>query len=77
MGKVTYELTEQQKRSREDGRSLFVVKDMKEGEAFTEENVRSIRPAFGLHTMYFDEVMGKKARRDISKGTPLDWKLIL
>lgn len=77
LGKVTYELTEQQKRSREDGRSLFVVKDMKEGEAFTEENVRSIRPAFGLHTMYFDEVMGKKARRDISKGTPLDWKLIL
>ncbi|MDE7015808.1 MAG: pseudaminic acid synthase, partial [Kineothrix sp.] len=53
LGKVTYELTEQQKRSREDGRSLFVVKDMKEGEAFTEENVRSIRPAFGLHTMYF------------------------
>ncbi len=77
LGRVTYELTEQQKRSREDGRSLFVVKDMKEGEAFTEENVRSIRPAFGLHTMYYKEVMGKKARRDIPKGTPLDWKLIL
>lgn len=77
LGRVTYELTEQQKRSREDGRSLFVVKDMKEGEAFTEENVRSIRPAFGLHTMYYEEVMGKKARRDIPKGTPLDWKLIL
>lgn len=77
LGRVTYELTEQQKRSREDGRSLFVVKDMKEGEAFTEENVRSIRPAFGLHTMYYEEVMGKKARREIPKGTPLDWKLIL
>ena len=77
LGKVTYELTEKQKRSREDGRSLFVVKNMKEGEIFTEENVRSIRPAFGLHTMYLDEIMGKRARTDISKGTPLDWKLIL
>ncbi len=77
LGKVTYELSEKQKRSREDGRSLFVVKNMKEGEVFTEENVRSIRPAFGLHTMYLDEIMGKRARTDISKGTPLDWKLIL
>lgn len=77
LGKVTYELSEKQKRSREDGRSLFVVKNMKEGEIFTEENVRSIRPAFGLHTMYLDEIMGKRARTDISKGTPLDWKLIL
>ena len=77
LGKVTYELTEKQKRSREDGRSLFVVKNMKEGEIFTEENVRSIRPAFGLHTMYFDEIMGRRARTDISKGTPLDWKLVL
>ncbi len=77
LGKVTYELSEKQKRSREDGRSLFVVKNMKEGEIFTEENVRSIRPAFGLHTMYLDEIMGKRARMDISKGTPLDWKLIL
>ena len=77
LGKVTYELSEKQKMSREDGRSLFVVKNMKEGEIFTEENVRSIRPAFGLHTMYLDEIMGKRARTDISKGTPLDWKLIL
>ena len=77
LGRVTYELTEKQKKSREDGRSLFVVKNMKEGEIFTEENVRSIRPAFGLHTMYLDEIMGKRARTDISKGTPLDWKLIL
>lgn len=77
LGRVTYELTEKQKKSREDGRSLFVVKDMKEGEAFTEENVRSIRPAFGMHTMYYDEIIGKKARADIAKGTPLDWKYIL
>ena len=52
LGRVTYELTEKQKKSREDGRSLFVVKDIGKGEIFTEENVRSIRPAFGMHTMY-------------------------
>ncbi len=76
LGRVTYELTEKQKKSREDGRSLFVVKDIRAGEVFTEENIRSIRPAFGLHTMYYDEVIGKKARADIAKGTPLDWKYI-
>ena len=76
LGKVTYELTEQQVRSREDGRSLFVVKDVKAGEEFSEENVRSIRPNFGLHTMYYDVVIGKKAKVDIAKGTPLAWNLI-
>ena len=76
LGKVTYELTEQQKRSREDGRSLFVVKDVKEGETFTEENVRSIRPNFGLHTMHYEDILGKKAKKDIVKGTPLAWDQI-
>lgn len=76
LGKVTYELTEQQIRSREDGRSLFVVKDMKEGEIFTEDNVRSIRPNFGLHTMYYEDILGKKAKKDIAKGTPLAWNQI-
>lgn len=76
LGKVTYELSEQQKRSREDGRSLFVVRDIKEGEIFTKDNIRSIRPAFGMHTMYYDEVIGKKANRNIDKGTPMDWKYI-
>ncbi|MDO4302483.1 MAG: pseudaminic acid synthase [Bacillota bacterium] len=76
LGRVTYELTDKQQKSREDGRSLFVVKDMKAGEAFTKENVRSIRPAFGMHTMYYNEILGKKAKTDISRGTPLDWKYI-
>lgn len=76
LGRVTYELTEKQKKSREDGRSLFVVKDVKAGEPFTKDNVRSIRPAFGMHTMYYEEILGKTAKTDISKGTPLDWKYI-
>lgn len=76
LGKVTYELTQQQIRSREDGRSLFVVKDIKAGEELTEENIRSVRPAFGMHTMYYEQVLGQKAKVDIAKGTPLDWKLL-
>jgi sialic acid synthase SpsE len=54
-----------------------VVKDMKAGEEFTEENVRSIRPGYGLHTRYLADVLGRKAKKDIKKGTPLNWKLIL
>lgn len=76
LGRITYELTEKQKKSREDGRSLFVVKDIKAGEIFTKENIRSVRPAFGLHTMYYDQILGQKAKTDLSKGTPLDWKYI-
>ena len=75
-GKVSYELTEKQKESRVFRRSLFVVKDMKAGEEFTEENVRSIRPGYGLHTRYLEDVLGRKAKKDIKKGTPLKWELI-
>lgn len=76
LGKVSYELTEKTKKSREFARSLFVVKDVKAGEIFTEENVRSIRPGYGLHPKYLKDVIGKKARKDIKKGTPLRWDLI-
>ena len=62
LGKVTYDLTEKQKNSREHSRSLFVVKDVKEGEVFTNDNVRSIRPGFGLETKYIKDIIGKKAK---------------
>ena len=57
-------------------RSLYIVENMKKGEIFTEVNVKSKRPAFGLHTRSYELVMGKKARLDIKKGTPLSWNLI-
>ena len=76
LGKVSYELTEKTKKSREFGRSLFVVKDIKKGETFTEENVRSIRPGYGLPPKYLPKILGKKARKDIKRGTPLSWKLV-
>lgn len=76
LGKVTYELTEKQKKSKEHSRSLFVVKDIKKGEMFTEENVRSIRPGFGMKTKYIKDILGKTAKMDLKKGTPMDWKFI-
>ena len=76
LGKITYELTEKQKKGREFARSLFVVKDMKKGEIFTEENVRSIRPGYGLPPKYLKDVLGKKATKDIEKGTPLKWDMV-
>jgi pseudaminic acid synthase len=76
IGKVNYKLSEKVKKSRIFGRSLFVVKDIKEGEEITEENVRSIRPGYGLHPKYFNSVIGRKASKDIARGTPLNWNEI-
>lgn len=76
IGKADYSLTDKQKASRLHARSLFVVKDIKAGELLTEENVRSIRPGYGLHTKYLPDVIGKRAKHDIKRGTPLDWGII-
>jgi len=76
LGEVSYDLTEKMKRSREFSRSLFVVKDMKAGEIFTEENIRSIRPGYGLHPKYLKGILCKKAIKNIKKGIPLRWELI-
>jgi len=76
LGKVDYSLSEKARKSRAFARSLYVVKDMKKGEVFTEENVRSIRPGFGLHPKYLDEIIGKKAAKDIERGTALSFDLI-
>lgn len=75
-GKITYDLTNKQKKSREHARSLFVAKDMKAGEVFTPKNLRSVRPSCGLHTMYYEEILGKKISRDAKLGTPMSWDLV-
>ena len=71
IGKVDYTLTGVMKDSRKFARSLYVVKDIKAGETLTEENIRSIRPGYGLHPMYLKEVLGKRAKVDLQRGTPL------
>lgn len=76
LGRVTYDLTPKQAREREHSRSLFVAKDMKAGEVFTPENLRSVRPADGLHTRYYDELLGRRIRCDAKMGTPMSWDLV-
>ena len=76
VGTVHYGVSEREAASRAFRRSLFVVQNMRAGEIFSEENVRSIRPAYGLHTRHLSQVLGQTAKRDIKRGTPLDWKLI-
>jgi len=76
LGEVSYDLTEKMKKSRELSRSLFVVKDIKAGEIFTEENFRSIRPGYGLPPKHLKNILGKQATQDIRKGTPLTWEVL-
>ena len=76
LGKVNYELSDKMKANREFSRSLFVVEDIKKGSVITEDNVRSIRPGFGLHPKYLNEILGKKVNQNLNKGTPFEWSFI-
>jgi pseudaminic acid synthase len=76
IGKVHYGLTEEERKSRIFRRSLFVVKDINKGEIFTEENLKSIRPANGLSPKHIILIMGHSAKKNIKKGTPLTWDLV-
>ncbi len=76
LGKVSYEMTAKEQASRVFRRSLFVVQNVKAGEPFTEKNVRSIRPGYGLPPKYWEQVIGRRASRDIERGTPLEWKYL-
>lgn len=76
LGQVHYGTSEQDAKSLAFRRSLFVIKNMKAGDIFTQENVRSIRPGNGLPPKYLKDVLGQKAARDIERGTPLEWGLL-
>ncbi len=76
LGKVAYGATEVEKKSLVFRRSLYVVKGVRAGEVFTRENVRSIRPGHGLSPRYLETILGRKAVRDLERGTPLAWHLI-
>ncbi len=76
LGGVFYGVTERQRASLAFRRSLYVAEDVRAGEAFTPANVRSVRPSGGLHPRHLDAVLGRRARRDLAKGTPLAWDLV-
>lgn len=72
LGEVTYQLSEKVEKNKKFARSLFAVKDIKKGEKYTEENVRSIRPGYGLHPKHLKEILGKKALNDFEAGHPIN-----
>ncbi|PQJ77760.1 pseudaminic acid synthase [Polaribacter porphyrae] len=74
MGNVNYAMTEKKKKSRQFSRSLFIVKDVKAGDKITLENVRSIRPGYGMHPKFLNNLLGKVFQRDFPKGTPMSDK---
>ena len=76
LGEVNYERTESEKGNAQFRRSLYVTAPIKKGEVFSNQNLRSIRPGYGLAPKHYDEVMGKKASSDIEAGTALKWDLI-
>ena len=76
LGEVNYGLTEDEKKSIIFRRSLFVVEDVLAGDKVTQQNVRSIRPGHGMEPRYFSEIQGWIFKRDVSRGTPLDWDMI-
>lgn len=73
LGKVAYGTNDAEKKSLVYRRSLYVVEDVRAGEVFTDKNIRSIRPGLGLHTRYLKTVLGRRAVRDLRKGSPLGW----
>lgn len=73
LGSIHYGLTKGEKP--EGRRSLYVAEDVRQGEIFTDKNVRAIRPGKGMETKYYDIVIGRKAKTDIKKGTPMSWDL--
>lgn len=77
LGKVSYERTEAEKGNVKFRRSLYVTKDIQAGETFTSQNVRSIRPGFGLAPKYYESILGQVASRDISKGSPMKRDMIV
>jgi N-acetylneuraminate synthase len=76
MGRVTYGGTQAEAKSRAFRRTLYISRDVKAGEALSADNVRIVRPGFGLAPKFYDIVLGKRVNRDLPAGTPVQWDLI-
>jgi len=76
LGRISYDPTEKEKKSMVFRRSLYVAKDMKAGDVFTPENLRVVRPGFGLPPKYYDTFLGREVKQDVKKGTRVTWDLL-
>jgi N-acetylneuraminate synthase len=77
LGKINYGATEAEQKSLLFRRSLYVAEDIKAGEKLTAQNIRRIRPGYGLAPKYYDLVLGKTAKQNLRQGMPLSWDLLL
>ncbi|BEU86837.1 pseudaminic acid synthase [Selenomonas sp. TAMA-11512] len=77
IGEVRYEMAEQEKKSLQFRRSLYIAEDMKAGDVLTEKNLRRIRPGHGLSPKYYDAILGKRVNQDVKRGTALSWELLI
>jgi pseudaminic acid synthase len=68
LGKVDYSMTEKKRKSRQFSRSLYVAEEIKKGEKFTEKNIRSVRPGYGMHPKYLKDILGKTAKKEYKFG---------
>lgn len=73
LGRVCYDVNE---KNRALARSIFAIKDIKKGEKLTEKNIKIIRPGFGLHPKYYNDIIGKSAKRNIKYGTPIHKEML-
>jgi len=73
LGKVDYSMNEKKKKSRQFSRSLYISKDIKKGELFSENNIRSVRPGYGMHPKHLNDILGKAAQKDYEFGEPFTW----
>lgn len=76
LGRVSYEMSERERRSLIYRRSLYIVKDMKSGDVLTRDNLRAIRPGLGMPPKYIDIVLGRRIMWDARRGTPLTWEIV-
>jgi pseudaminic acid synthase len=74
IGIVSYKLSDRVKANRKFARSLFIIEDIRKGETITEDNIKSIRPGYGMHPKYLNDVLGKKAKENLERGMPLTWE---
>jgi pseudaminic acid synthase len=77
LGQVKYGPTEKEKKSLQFRRSIYIAQDMKAGDIFTKENIRIIRPGYGMPPKYYSQLLGKQVKREVSKGTPVTWDMLL
>ena len=76
LGTVHYGPTEAERKSLVFRRSVYVAQDVQAGETFTLQNLRIVRPGRGLHPRFYEQLLGRRASGDISKGTPMSWDLL-